>query len=130
MRPGVPVLTTVIIGVTVGLMAAAADAQQLRWPCGGHDGHVSAQDVPSRAAQRFERVRQGADGLGAEQFAAAATGAEGLRQQFIHADHDGDGRISRDEWLRWFGTVYAGAMAGADGPHSGTDLAIAARNVV
>jgi hypothetical protein len=110
MRPGVPVLTSVIVGMAVGLMAAAADAQQLRSPYGGHGGQASAQDVPSRAAPRFERARRGADGLGAEQL-AAATGAEGLRQQFIQADDDGDGRISRDEWLRWFGTVYAGAMA-------------------
>jgi hypothetical protein len=121
MRPSVPVLTFVIIGVAVGLMAAAAGAQQLRSSCGGHDEQVSAQDVPSRAAQRFERARRGADGLGVEQFAAAATGAEGLRQQFVRADEDEDGRISRDEWLRWFGTAYAGAMAGADSPHSGTD---------
>ena len=109
MRRGVPVLRSVIIGVAVGLMAAAAGAQQLRSSCGG--ASKSRPRSAGRAAQRFELARRGADGLGEEQFAAAATAAEGLRQQFIQADDDGDGRISRDEWLRWFGPAFADKAA-------------------
>ena len=46
---------------------------------------------------RLDRARPGADKLGEKQFAAALSGADGLRQQLIQADeHSG-------EWLRWFG---------------------------
>ena len=73
---------------------------------GGHQ--VSAL---GGAGQPFDFARQGADGLGEKQFAAALSGADGLRQQFIQADEDGDGRISRDEWLRWFGPALADKAA-------------------
>jgi hypothetical protein len=63
------------------------------------------------AGPPFEFARQGADGLGEKQFAAALPGADGLRQQFIQADEDGDGRISRDEWLRLFGPALADKAA-------------------
>jgi hypothetical protein len=122
MRLAIPVVMSVIIGVAAGLVVTAAHAQQVPSSCeGASEGSVSAKESFGCAEQRFDFLREGAEDLWEEQFAAASTGAEGLRQQFIHADDDGDGRISRNEWLRWFGTVYAGAMAGADGPHSGTD---------
>ena len=54
--------------------------------------------------------------LAEKQFAAASPGADGLRQQFIQADEDGDGRINRDEWLRWFGPALADKAA--DGQQS------------
>ena len=52
---------------------------------------------------RLDRARPGADKLGEKQFAAALSGADGLRQQLIQADEHSGGRIGRDEWLRWFG---------------------------
>jgi hypothetical protein len=108
MRLRIPVLRSVIVGVAAGLVATAAGAQQLASSCGGAPhGADTALASPGCAEQRFDLLRQGADGLGEEQFAAAMPGADGLRQQFIQADEDGDGRISRDEWLRWFGPAHA-----------------------
>jgi EF hand len=122
MGRGVPVLISVVIGVAAGLVTAAAGAQQLPSSChGGPDGSVSAQDAGGRAEERFDRARQGAAGHGEQQLAAALPGAEGLRRQFIQADDDGDGRISRDEWLRSFGPAHAGLAAGAGSRSSGTD---------
>jgi hypothetical protein len=65
------------------------------------------------AGPPFEFARQGADGLGEKQFAAVSSGAD---PQFLQADKDGHGRISRDEWLRWFGPALADKAA--DGPQS------------
>jgi hypothetical protein len=59
-------------------------------------------------------AHRAANGAGEEQFPAALPGAHGPRQQFIRADVDGDGRISRDEWLRWFGSRQAGTAAIGD----------------
>ena len=116
MRPGVPVLTSMMIGVSAGLIAAVAEAEELRSSCESGPVQVSAQESRGGAEQRFDLARQGADGLGEKQFAAALSGADGLRQQFIQADEDGDGRISRDEWLRWFGPALADKAA--DGQQS------------
>jgi hypothetical protein len=114
MRLGVPVLTSMMIGASAGLLtAAAADELRSSYESGRH---VSAQEARSCAGQRFDFVRPGADAGGEEQFAAALSDAGGLRQQFIRADEDGDGRISRDEWLRWFGPAVTDK---ADGPPSG-----------
>jgi EF hand len=108
MRLGIPVLRSMIVGVAAGLVATAAGAQQLASSCdGAAHGAETALASPGCAEHRFDLLRQGADGLGEEQFAAAMPGADGLRQQFIQADEDGDGRISRDEWLRWFGPAHA-----------------------
>jgi hypothetical protein len=118
MRLALPVRMSVIIGVAAGLVVSAAHAQQVLSSCdGGPDRSVSAQGSLGCAEQRFDLARQGADGLGEEQFAAAVAGAEGLRRQFLQADEDGDGRISRDEWLRSFGPAHADH--GPDGQPTG-----------
>jgi hypothetical protein len=107
MRLGIPVLIWVIIGAAAGLTARVAGAQQLALPCdGAPNGADTALASPGCAEHRFDLLRQGAEDLGEEQFAAALPGADGLRQQFIQADEDGDGRISRGEWLRWFGPAH------------------------
>ena len=92
MRPGVPVLTSMMIGVSAGLIAAVTEAEELRSSC--ERPQVSAQESRGGAEQRFDLARPGADGLREKQFAAASSGADGLRQQFIQADEDGDGRIT------------------------------------
>ena len=113
-----PVRVSMIIGVAAGLVVSAAHAQQMLSSCdGGSDRLGPAQESLGCAEQRFDRARPGADELGAEQFAATVPGAEGLRRQFLRADEDGDGRISRDEWLRWFGP--ARADHGPDGQPTG-----------
>jgi hypothetical protein len=121
MRLAVPVVTSVIIGVAAGLAAPIAGAQPLPSSCkGGPEGAVSAEDTRSRAEAGFDLTRQRARGRD-QQVPAASTGADGLCQHFIQVDEDGDGRISRDEWLRWFGPAHAGPTAGAGSRYSGID---------
>lgn len=113
MRAGVPVTVAVIIGVAAGL-ASRPGAQELRVACDAdRDGAITAAGSPGCAEQRADRARGNADG----RAEARTADADGLRQQFGQADQDGDGRISRDEWLQWFGPAYAGSeerMAGTD----------------
>jgi hypothetical protein len=117
MRLGVPFMGLVIAVVAGGLSASPGSAEELRSECNADDdGTDTAADAQGCAEQRFERARGDADGLAQGQVAALPD-ADGLRQQFAQADQDGDGRISRDEWLAWFGPAYAGdaeAITGTD----------------
>jgi hypothetical protein len=110
---GGPMLSALIIGVAAGLIGTAAGAQQP--PSSSNDEpEVRAAKSSGCAEQRCALAHRAADGAGEEQFPAALPGAHGPRQQFIRADVDGDGRISRDEWLRWFGSRHAGTAAIGD----------------
>jgi hypothetical protein len=119
---GVPVAVSVIIALVAGLTATPGGAQELRLVCDAdHDGAVTAAEAQGCAERRFELARGAADGLAEEQFAAALLDADGLRQQFGQVDQDGDGRISREEWMRSFGPAHAETTNGAVGWHSGSD---------
>ena len=122
MRLGVPVMVSVIIALAAGLTAKPGGAQELQVVCDAdHDGAVTAEEAQGCAAQRFDLARGGAAGLAEEQFAAAWPDADGLRQQFGQVDQDGDGRISRDEWMRSFGPAHAEATEGAGSRPLGSD---------
>ena len=122
MRLGVPLMVSVIVTLAAALAAPPGAAQNLRVGCDAdQDGAVTAEEAQGHAEQRFDVARGNAAGLAEEQLAAALPDADGLRQQFAQADRDGDGRISRDEWIAWFGPAYAGATKAAEGPQNGTD---------
>jgi hypothetical protein len=122
MRLGVPVMVSVIIGVSAGLTATPGATQELRGVCdAGAEGTLTAEEAQGCAEQGFDLARGAADGLAEEQFAAALPNADGLRQQFRQVDQDGDGRISREEWMRSFGPAHAETTNGAVGRHSGSD---------
>ena len=121
MRLGVPAMVSVIVAVAAGLSATPGSAQALLFMCDpDHDGTITAAESQACAEQRFDLARDGADALAEEPFIAALADADGLQQQFGQVDRDGDGRISRDEWLAWFGPAYAEAKARA-GQLNGTD---------
>jgi hypothetical protein len=107
---GVPVMVSVIVAAAAGLTAPPGSAQELRTGCDAdRHGTVTAAEAQDCAQQRFDGARGSAERLAEEQFAAASPDADGLRRQFAQADQDRDGRISRDEWLQWFGLAYAEA---------------------
>ena len=118
MRAGVPVMLSLIIGVAAGPSATPGGTQELPGVC---DGALSAEEARGFAEQRFDLARGAAVGLAEEQFAAAWPAADGLRQQFGQVDLDGDGWISRDEWMAWFGPAHAEKTNGAGSRRSGTD---------
>jgi hypothetical protein len=116
MRLAISVLMSVTIGAAAAFVGPPAHAQQALSSCDGRPhGSAPAQDFLGCAEQRFDFLRQGAEELDEEQFAAAVPGAEGLRRHFLRVDEDGDGRISRDEWLRWFGPAQADQAPGLAG---------------
>jgi hypothetical protein len=121
MRLGVPVMAAVIVGAA-GLMMPPGSAQQPWFPCDAdHDGTVTAAEAQGCAERRFDLARGSAEGLAKEQFAAALADADGLRRHFAQADRDGDGRISRDEWVAWFGPAHAEAAKAAASQLNGID---------
>ena len=113
MRLGVPVMVSVIIGASAGLAPTLGGTQELRGVCdAGAEGTLTAEEAQGCAERRFDLARGAADGLAEQQFAAALPDADGLRQQFGQVDQDGDGRISRNEWMRSFGPAHAETTKG------------------
>ena len=101
----------------VSLTTPVAGAQQLSLCDGAAGSSVAATDSHKQAEAPMDLARQGAAGLGEERLGGALPGAEGLRQRFLQADADGDGRISREEWLRSFGPAHAAAPGQPTGPN-------------
>lgn len=121
MRLGVPVLASLMIGSAAGLSAAPGGAQELQFLCHtNQDGTVSAEQAQRSAEQCAERAAAGVDDLAVEQISALPD-ADRLREQFAQVDEDGDGRISREEWLRSFGPAHARATEGAGSRPVGSD---------
>jgi EF hand len=122
MRLGVSLMSLAIVAVAVGLTGPPGGAQELRSGCNANrDGRVSAAQGQGCAEQRLELARGRSDRLAEKQFATAWPDADRLRQQFAQVDRDGDGRISRDEWMAWFGPAYAGTANPAEAQLNGTD---------
>lgn len=110
MRSGVPIAIWMVLGAAASLTPTPAAAQDLRFACAAdHDGAITAQESQGCAERRFFVVGEGANAPAAEQLAAGLPDADSLQQQFAQADRDGDGQISRDEWMLWFGRAYAEA---------------------
>ena len=120
MGRGGPAMGVVSVALAAAVGTTLVHAQALHFCDGDEDGAVTAAVSQACAEQRFDLARGGAEALAEKQFAAALADADGLRRQFTQADRDGDGRISREEWLAWFGPAYAEAQATAGQPN-GTD---------
>lgn len=109
MRLGVPGMAALIIGAGAGLASLSGGAQGLRQSCSGdHDGALAAGKAQGCTEQRF------GVGQAEEQFVTGAGDADGLRERFARMDQDGDGRISRDEWMRSVGPAHAGLTHGTE----------------
>jgi hypothetical protein len=116
MSPGVPLMLGVVVALAAGVAAPRGGAQEL--PIGrdhGRDRALAAEQRHGCAEQRLDVARGDAAGRAEGPFAAASAEADGLRRQFGQADRDGDGRISREEWLAWFGPAQAGATTSTQG---------------
>jgi hypothetical protein len=111
-----------MVVAAAAVAAIPGGAQEQRVVCDADDdGMVSVKEAQGCAEQRFELVRGDAGRLAEEQFAAVLADAGALQRQFAEVDQDGDDRISRDEWLQWFGPAYAEAAKATQRQPDGTD---------
>lgn len=121
MRFGIPVTGAAIFGMA-SMAALTLNAQELSFVCDtDNDGTITAEGSQGCAEQRFETVRGGADELGEQEFATAFPEAEGPQEQFAQVDQDGNGKISRQEWMSWHDQAFAEATAESAGEMAGAD---------
>lgn len=118
MRLGVPVMLSVLVAAAAALTTIPGGAQELRVGC---DADLAFEAAQGCGEQRFDPARGGAHGLRQDRLAAASSDADGLRRQFGQADRDGDGRITREEWLQWFGPAHARTTGGPGSRGGGSD---------
>ena len=77
------------------------------------DGFVSTAEARACDDQRFGHIAGGGvDAVTEQDFVAAMTGTDDPEALFAEIDRDGDGQISREEWLQWRQQGFAGAAAG------------------
>lgn len=119
MRLGMPGLALLTIGAAMTLTAAPPAAQELC--AGGRDTVVAAGSSPDLTEHQFERTDADPDALPVDELDATLPDADQLRAQFAQIDEDGDGRISREEWMRWFGPTYAVRATAVNSSPLGTD---------
>jgi len=110
---GAAMLRSLALGLAMRAFVLPGGAQELASSTRSDSATVGADE--DCAKQGFEVVRGGAGELIEERSGRALCDAGRARRQFIEADRDGDGRISRDEWMRWRERAFAGAAKGVAG---------------
>ncbi len=88
-------------------IAAGADADQ--------DQYVTGEEAAAYDEQRFGAITGGQEYMTREQFGAELTGSKAVAATFEQVDEDGDGQISRAEWLLWRQQRFGEATAGTEG---------------
>ena len=86
------------------------------------DGYISDKEARTCTVQRFEELSAGQESLTQEQFGKAFPESENPDQLFTETDQDGDGKISREEWMNWREQGFAGATQGSEGRMSSQDF--------
>ncbi len=84
------------------------------------DGFVHAEEARACYDQHFGTISGGGSHLTLEQFSGDMTEAEDADAVYAEIDTDGDGQISREEWLAWRESGFAEA-AGEEGRMSVED---------
>ena len=73
------------------------------------DGFVTVDESRACYEEHFGTISGGGSHLTMEQFTGAVPEAESDPTLFEQLDTDGDGQVSRDEWLEWRGAGFAEA---------------------
>ena len=103
----VALLSGLGVGVASAVVPMACDTDG--------DNFISAEEARTCTEQRFEEIGARQEGLTQEQFGEAFPEAENLTEIFAQADQDGDGKISRDEWMRWHEQGFTAATEASEG---------------
>ena len=79
------------------------------------DGYISEMEARTCTEQRFEEITAGQQDLTQEQFGKTFPEAENPEQLFAETDQDGDGKISREEWMNWQQKSFTAATESTQG---------------
>lgn len=99
-------------GTTTGTEAAAGAEAQTGME--GDDEFVTSEQARSDAERQFDELGRGEEYLTQEHMGTAFPEAEG-EDLFAQIDEDGDGQISREEWINWREGGFAEATQGTEG---------------
>jgi EF hand domain-containing protein len=98
----VALLSGLGVGVASAVVPMACDTDG--------DSFISAEEARTCTEQRFEEVGAEEEGLTQQQFGEAFPEAD-----FTQVDQDGDGKISRDEWMKWHEQGFTAATEASEG---------------
>ena len=111
-------LGSTALALALGLGAYLSDpaaAQQIQYACDADDdGFVDATESRLCTDRAVDELAAGGQGLTEEQLSAMAEGPEGM-PTFAEIDADGDGQISRQEWVAFGEQSFAGATGVSGG---------------
>jgi hypothetical protein len=109
-----------MLGLGVYLSGPAA-AQQIQFECDeDDDGFVDATESRLCTDAEFDEIAPGEEVLTEEVLSVIAEGKEGM-PTFAEIDENGDGQISREEWVGFGEKRFAGASEASGGRMSAED---------
>lgn len=111
-------LGSTALALALGLGAYAsypAAAQQIQYACDENDdGFVDATESRLCTDAEFDEIAAGEQVLTEEHLSAGAEGQEAV-PGFAEMDENGDGQISREEWVAFGEQRFAGATEASGG---------------
>ena len=118
-------LGSTALGLALGLGAALsgpAAAQQIQYACDANeDGFVDATEQRLCTDREFDGLAAGEEVLTEEQLSVMGEGQEGIPPTFAEVDQNGDGEISREDWVGFSERRFAGATEASGGQMSAED---------
>ena len=117
-------LTTLAMALGLGMHpGGSAIAQQIQFACDANDdGFVDATESRLCTDAEFDEIAEGEEDLTEEQLLARAKGEQDLSPTFSDVDENGDGQISREEWVDFSDHRFAGATEATGGADVGRRL--------
>ena len=108
--------TALAIALGLGVHpGGSALAQQIQYACDADDdGFVEATESRLCTDREFDEIAAGEQVLTEELLSARAEGQEGM-PSFAEIDQNGDGQISREEWVAFGEQRFAGATEASGG---------------
>jgi hypothetical protein len=79
------------------------------------DRYISEQEARTCTEQRFEEISAGQEDLTKEHYGKAFPEAGDPEQLFTEADQDGDGKVTREEWMNWHEEGFTDATKASQG---------------
>jgi hypothetical protein len=111
-------LGSTALALALGLgayLGGPAAAQQVQYACDeNNDGFVDATESRLCTDAEFDEIAAGEQVLTEELLSARAEGQEGM-PAFAEVDQNGDGQISREEWVAFGELRFAGAAKASGG---------------